>query len=222
MLNVGNINAHYQSPIPILIEPVYEKTSKYQNICLGKFNNNYILTLNGEVQFIYPYERSYHDALIGNAVKLLKRQPNRVLILGGGDGMAAREAFKHGAKQIVIVELDREVVNLFRNYPIAAKLNNYAFSNKNANIIINDAYKTPYMGLGNFDIIAVDLTDKKPLSKHLYSLNYMKSLIGMLNSGGVLSGYNQTELSKISNIVPFSSNVPYMGTFNIYYYKKEN
>ncbi|MDP2364399.1 MAG: hypothetical protein Q8M94_11610, partial [Ignavibacteria bacterium] len=220
MLNVTNtINAHYQSPIPLLIEPVYEKTSKYQDICLGKFDNNYILTLNGDIQFIYPYERSYHSALIGNAIRLLGRQPGRVLILGGGDGMAARDAIKHGAKEVVVVELDKEMIRLFRNYPIAAKLNNYAFHNKNAKVIINDAYKTPYMGLGGFDLIAVDLTDKTPLSKHLYSLNYMKSLIGMLNHGGVLSGYNQTELSKVSNIKPFRSNIPYMGTFNIHYYK---
>lgn len=223
MLDVGNsVNAHYQSPIPILIEPIYKKSSKYQNICLGKFNNNYILTLNGNVQFIYPYERSYHNALIGNAVRLLGRHPGRTLILGGGDGMAAREALKHGAKEVVTVELDKEMIGLFRNHPIAARLNNYAFSNKNAKIIIGDAYKVPYMGLGSFDLIAVDLTDKNSLSKHLYSLGYIKKLIGMLNHDGVLSGYNQTELFRVSKIVPFSGNIPYMGTFNIHYYKKEN
>lgn len=222
MLNVGNTNANYFSPIPLLIEPIYEKSSKYQDICLGKFDNNYILTLNGKVQFIYPYERSYHSALIGNAVRLLGRHSGKVLVLGGGDGMAVREALKYGAKEVITVELDKEMINLFRNYPIAAKLNNYAFHNKNVKIVINDAYKTPYMGLGSFDLIAIDLTDKNPLSKHLYSLDYLKKLIGMLNNGGVLSGYNQTELSKVSNIRPFSSNIPYMGTFNIYYYKKEN
>ena len=90
----------YHSPIPHLFEPLYVKKSKYQLIEFGKFidsynNSSYALLLDKDVQFVTPWEKIYHFALVDRAIQLLKNKPKKVLILGGGDGLAVRNVLKY-------------------------------------------------------------------------------------------------------------------------------
>jgi spermidine synthase len=207
-----------------IITPIYEKRSKYQSIQFGTAKGKYILLLDGREQYIYPGEEKYHSALIDTAVHLFGKKPNNVLIVGGGDGFAARNALKLGAKKVTIVDIDKEVINLSKNHPIAAKLNNYSLRNKNVRVIIDDALKIPDMGLGEFDVISMDLTDPvDTLSKKLYSKNFVSKLVDMLPYSGVISGYKQKALlgrfggSSLRMVVK----VPDMGIADIYYFKKD-
>jgi len=219
----------YYSPIPYLFEPLYIKKSKYQTIEFGKFidsysNPSYALLLNKDVQFVTPWEKIYHFALVDKAIRYLKRKPKRVLILGGGDGLAIRNVLKYNPDEVILIEIDKDVVNLFKYGTIPRKINKNAFWNKKVKIIIGDAFKAPYLGLGKFDLIIVDLTDPDKLSKHIYfkQIDFIEKLIKMLKKGGVLSAYNMPMLQYFSSIQPFkTNNIPYMGLLRIYYYKKE-
>ncbi|MEM9694365.1 MAG: polyamine aminopropyltransferase, partial [Myxococcota bacterium] len=86
---------------------IYSEQTPYQRIVLTQSPRTTRLFLNGNLQFSSDDERRYHEALVHPAVAALGRDPRRVLILGGGDGLAARELLKYpGVESIQLVDLD--------------------------------------------------------------------------------------------------------------------
>jgi spermidine synthase len=208
------VDPEYET-IPV-VYTIYSVRSPYQKIELGVIKNRVALLLDGKIQFIYPEEKFYHKALIDEAVKLIGRVPKRVLILGGGDGLAARRAIDIGASEVVVVELDPKMIEVFSTNPLALSLNKGVFKDRRVKVIIGDAYYAPYMGLGQFDLIAVDLTDPDKNSAHLYSREYLMRIADMVNIGGVISGYNQKELGEGKYV----GGIPVMRGAKIYYWKR--
>ncbi len=89
---------------------VYSKTTHYQRIVVTRNRAGFQLFLNGNLQFSSADEYRYHEALVHPAMALASeggRVPRRVLILGGGDGLALREVLKYTAvEEVVLVDLD--------------------------------------------------------------------------------------------------------------------
>src|SRR5215212_4531044 len=70
------------------------------------------LFLDGNVQLLACGEQAYHERLALLPL-LAHANPERVLILGGGDGCAAREALRDPRVQaITLVELDAAVIDV--------------------------------------------------------------------------------------------------------------
>lgn len=119
----------YDDPI------AYAMTSKYQNIVLTKgphptnpSDNNWQLWLNGNKQFSSLDEAIYHEYLVHPAMNLAAAR-SRVLILGGGDGMALREVLKYDdVEEVTLVDLDAEMIEFARTHPVMTDLNQGAFS----------------------------------------------------------------------------------------------
>jgi len=198
---------------------LFKGRSPYQTVTLGSSNGKVYMYLDDALQFVYPGERTYHRMLIDNAISLLGKMPERVLILGGGDGMAARNAFRYEPKEVIIVEIDPLVLHLSKTHPIMKRLNQSSLNR--AKVIIRDAYHVPYMGLGKFDIIAMDLTEPDKLSNRLYSKEFTSKLITMLKTGGVLSAYANDTLKNLAGTISRSATISGWGTAVVYYYKKE-
>jgi spermidine synthase len=68
-------------------EIVYTKDTPYQRIVITRGRAGFQLFLNGNLQFSSTDEYRYHEALVHPAM-LLANSPKRVLVLGGGDGLA--------------------------------------------------------------------------------------------------------------------------------------
>lgn len=119
----------YEDPVNTVIN------TKYQNIVLTQgphptdpSSHNYVLWLNGNKQFSSLDEKIYHEYLVHPSMNLAA-QHKRVLILGGGDGLALREVLKYpGVESVTLVDLDPEMVNLARTHPVLRALNQDAFS----------------------------------------------------------------------------------------------
>jgi spermidine synthase len=76
------------------------------------------LFLNGNLQFHSRDEYRYHEALVHPALAAAGA-PRRVLVLGGGDGMAVREVLRHpSVERVTLVELDPHMTTLFSTAPI--------------------------------------------------------------------------------------------------------
>ncbi|MDI1242446.1 MAG: polyamine aminopropyltransferase, partial [bacterium] len=73
---------------------VYAKSSPYQRIVVTKGKTGHALFLNGNLQFNSFDEYRYHEALVHPAFAAFDGVPKRVLVLGGGDGLALREILK--------------------------------------------------------------------------------------------------------------------------------
>ena len=117
---------------------VYSQTTQYQHIVLTEDSSSGIveLWLNGHKQFSSYDEKIYHEFLVYPAMEMAPRH-EKVLILGGGDGLALREVRKYpGVKKIVLVDIDPAIVEFAKKNPHLKKLNDGAF--EDARITIAD------------------------------------------------------------------------------------
>src|SRR6202007_2557330 len=86
--------------------------SAYQEIVVTRRGNDMRLYLDGGLQFSSRDEYRYTESLVYPALGAGARS---VLVLGGGDGLAARELLRQpGVEKLVQVELDPVVVELAR------------------------------------------------------------------------------------------------------------
>ena len=120
-------------------EIVYAKDTPYQRIVITRGRAGFQLFLNGNLQFSSTDEYRYHEALVHPAM-LLANNPRRVLVLGGGDGLALREILKYpSVEQITLVDLDPDMTQLSSRFPLLADLNTHSFENPRVHVINEDA-----------------------------------------------------------------------------------
>src|SRR5262249_52888046 len=106
---------------------VLRETTPYQRIVVTSQGGFVRLFLNGNLQFHSRDEYRYHEALVHPAMAGYGA-PRRVLVLGGGDGMALREILKYpSVVSATLVELDPEMTRLFSADPMLTALNHGAF-----------------------------------------------------------------------------------------------
>ena len=114
----------YNAPI------VLAKTTSYQRLVLTHSDRRgeYRFFINGNLQFSSRDESIYHEQLVHPAMALVPDH-RRVLILGGGDGLALREVLKYAdVEEVTLVELDPEMIELFSTNSTLRELNNDAFA----------------------------------------------------------------------------------------------
>ena len=121
-------------------EIVYTKDTPYQRIVITRGRAGFQLFLNGNLQFSSTDEYRYHEALVHPAM-LLSNNPKRVLVLGGGDGLAVREILKYpSVERITLVDLDPEMTKLSSRFPLLAQLNKNAFDDPRVRVVNEDAF----------------------------------------------------------------------------------
>ncbi|MFQ5733657.1 MAG: polyamine aminopropyltransferase, partial [Planctomycetaceae bacterium] len=139
---------------------VYAKTTRYQRIVVTRGVGGFKLFLNGHLQFYSADEYRYHEALVHPAM-LLSGKPRRILVLGGGDGLATREILKHGSvESVTLVDLDPGMTQLSQRYPPLGELNRHAFEDRRVTVVNRDAliWLEEYDG-DPFDAVVIDFPD---------------------------------------------------------------
>ncbi|MFO1326104.1 MAG: polyamine aminopropyltransferase [Rubrivivax sp.] len=138
---------------------VLRESSDYQRIVVTSGAAGVRLFLNGNLQFHSRDEYRYHESLVHPALAA-HGAPRRVLVLGGGDGMAVREVLRHpGVQQVVLVELDPHITRLFAGQPLLRQLNGDALTSPRLSIVNADAFTWLAQGEDRFDVIVVDFPD---------------------------------------------------------------
>ena len=85
------------------------------------------LFLNGDCQVASDYEEIHHEWFAHVPIILNGTVPERVLVMGAGDGLLLRELLKHdGVRWIIHLDIDRRFVELARTHPILNSLNERA------------------------------------------------------------------------------------------------
>ena len=165
---------------------VHAETSRYQRIVITRSQDDIRLYLNRNLQFSSRDEHRYHESLV-LPVLAAHPAPRRVLVLGGGDGLAVRELLRHpGVEKITLVDLDPRMTALFSTLPMLTALNRGALSDPRTEIINDDAFgwleKTDRL----FDLAIVDLPD--PTSYALGKL-YTNTFYSLLAARVAESGF---------------------------------
>ncbi|HEY1130495.1 MAG TPA: polyamine aminopropyltransferase [Roseateles sp.] len=165
---------------------VFKQSSAYQRIVVTDGHAGTRLFLNGNLQFHSKDEYRYHEALVQPAMAA-HGAPKRVLVLGGGDGMAVREVLKYASvEQVTLVELDPLMTTLFRDNARLAALNGHALSNPKLRIVNTDAFGWLERQHETFDVIVVDFPD--PSNFALGKL-YTASFYELVDQHLAASGY---------------------------------
>lgn len=150
------------------------------------------LFLDGDLQFDSRDEQIYHQCLVAPALALAAarfRRPLSALILGGGDGLAARELLKEQAVETIdLVDLDQQIVELAKSDPALSALNQGSLRHPRLNATIGDAWDFVGRCGKQFDVIVCDLTVPQTQAQtRMHSVEWYALLARVLAAGGTLA-----------------------------------
>ena len=168
---------------------VYAESTPYQRIVLTQNAKGFQLYLNGHLQFNSVDEHRYHEALVHPALSSVK-SPRRVLVLGGGDGLAVREILRYpSVESITLVDLDPGMTSLADRFPPLAELSRSSLKDPRVTIINEDAFL--WAGRVNenvFDAAIIDFPDPGTFSVgKLYSSRFYRMLREHLTADAAIS-----------------------------------
>jgi spermidine synthase len=165
---------------------VIARSTPYQRIVVTRWRNDVRLFLNGNLQFSSHDEYRYHEALVHPGLAAAP-WAKRVLVLGGGDGMAVREILKYPqVESVTLVDLDAEMTRLFSTVPLLRELNADSLSSPKVRIVNADAFKWLEETDGVWDFVVADFPDPSNYSLgKLYTSAFYRLLERRLAARGI-------------------------------------
>ncbi|PNV74585.1 polyamine aminopropyltransferase [Leptospira inadai] len=163
-------------------EIVYSKQTRFQKIIVTRYKSELRLFLNGHLQFSSRDEYRYHEVLVHPAM-LSHPNPKRILVLGGGDGLAVREILKYpNVQNVTLVDLDPEMTKLFAQQSLLTQINRSSLTDPRVKIQNADAFLWLEESGETFDVVLIDFPDPSNFSiGKLYTTAFYKSLKRRLN-----------------------------------------
>ena len=166
---------------------ILAKSSRYQRIVLTAWKNDLRLFLNGHLQFSSRDEYRYHEALVHPGLAAVPGA-RRILILGGGDGLAAREVLRYpGVESVTLVDLDPVMTQLFATHPVLTPLNARALTSPKLHIVNADAFVWLETPGDPYDFVIVDFPDPSSYNLgKLYTTAFYRLAAKHLSRGGFM------------------------------------
>ncbi|KVE39770.1 polyamine aminopropyltransferase [Burkholderia sp. TSV86] len=160
--------------------------SRYQTIEVWETAQlGLLFTLDGRPMTSVGDEFVYHECMTHPAA-LAHPSPRKALVLGGGDGGAARQLLKHRCiERIVIAELDPAVVDMARRY--LADVHQGALDDPRVELVIGDAAHYVDHACEHFDLAVFDLTPPDSPAASLYTAEFYARLKRILTPRGAVS-----------------------------------
>jgi len=162
---------------------IMEERSELQEIVVYKSKTyGNVLVLDGVIQLTDRDWPAYQE-MITHIGMLAHPNPERVLIIGGGDGGVIGEVLKHKSiKQIVLVEIDKLVIEVCKKYfPQFV-----GWDDPKVTVLIADGAKYLAENQSQFDVIIVDSSDPVGPAETLFTKSFYDSLKGGLRPGGII------------------------------------
>jgi spermidine synthase len=168
-------------------EIIFARDTRYQHLVLTKFKDDIRLFLNSHLQFSSRDEYRYHEALIHPGLASIPT-PRRVLVLGGGDGLAVREILKYPQiESITLVDLDPEMTKIFSSHAMLTQLNQNSLLSPKLHVINADAFPWIDSDTDSFDFIVIDFPDPTNYSLgKLYTTAFYRAVARHVSAQGVI------------------------------------
>jgi spermidine synthase len=151
-------------------------------------NHGNVLLMDDEIQFSTADEHRYHEMLVHPVlVRTNAFDKQNILILGGGDGLAAREVFKwSNVEHVTIIDYDAAFVDKFGNGHLA-HLNKNVFSRSNLMYCAMDAAEYLAKCVKTFDIVFLDFPDPDAPEMVALYMTCIKLAKNVLTKNGILA-----------------------------------
>ena len=184
-LHLGN------SGITVKVKRLVETTqSKFQRIdILDTEDFGKMLVLYGSIMVAEKDLHSYNE-MITHVPLFTHPKPDKVLIIGGGDGGALTNIVKHPeVKKAVMCEIDRKVTELsIKHFP---KITG-GFADKRAKVVFRDGQEYITKTKEKFDIIILDLSDPVGPAAELFQKKFHKKIFNRLNKDGIMVAQSES------------------------------
>ncbi|UCV11268.1 polyamine aminopropyltransferase [Dechloromonas denitrificans] len=166
---------------------VHAESTPYQRIVVTRWRDDLRLFLNNNLQFSSHDEYRYHEALVHPGLASLP-WAKRVLVLGGGDGLAVREILKYpNIEAVTLVDLDPAMTALFSTAPALVALNQGALKADRVTVVNADALQWLENNREHFDFIVVDFPDPANFALgKLYTAAFYRLLEKRLSAHGLI------------------------------------
>ena len=166
---------------------IHAETTPYQRLVVTRWHDDVRLYLNQNLQFSSRDEYRYHEALVHPGLATLPAA-RRVLVLGGGDGLALREILKYAQiEQVTLVDLDPAMTHLFASAPLLRQLNGDSLNSPRVAVVNADAARWLEDSAEMFDFIIADFPDPSSYAVgKLYSTGFYRLLQKHLAERGLL------------------------------------
>lgn len=180
---------------------LYEGRSPYQLIrVLDTFPFGRALVLDQALQTTEADEFIYHEMIVHPALASLPA-PQRVLIIGGGDGGCLRRVLEHPVQRAVMVEIDGQVIEVCRRY--LPSISAGAFDDPRAEIVLADGCRYVREAEGPFDAVLIDSTDPTPTgpSRPLFSPEFYRDIRRLLREDGFLVSQSGSPIFRMNELL---------------------
>lgn len=167
-------------------EVVYATSTPYQRIVLTRWKEDLRLYLNAHLQFSSRDEYRYHEPLVHPGLAALPHA-RRVLVLGGGDGLAVREVLRYPhVEHVRVVDIDPEMTRLFSTHKSLVELNGGALLSPRVAVTNADAFQWLDDATESFHFAVIDFPDPSSYAiGKLYTTAFYRLLARRLSAGGM-------------------------------------
>lgn len=178
-----------------------------------------VLTLDDLMMTTEGDEFHYHE-MIAHIPMMHHKNPESVLVIGGGDGGTVREVLKHkSVKKVVLCEIDGMVIDACKEFLPTISC---GLSDPRVEIKVEDAIEFIKDKKNEYDIILIDSTDPMGPGEGLFTEEFYTNVKNSLKEGGIVAAQsespvvNKEEIKKMYNLLKkvfpvtstYTSNIP--------------
>ncbi|PRQ04611.1 Spermidine synthase [Enhygromyxa salina] len=168
---------------------LYRARSDFQDIVLAQEADGHInLTLDQVWQFRSQDEHVFHEVLADTPI-LMAADPARVLILGGGDGLALRNVLRYEeVREVTLCELDPLVIEMAQTVPALVELSEASLADPRVRLIIGDALEFIETRGPTYDVVICDFpAETRPELSRLFGPAFFRTLAGLTHAQTVVA-----------------------------------
>lgn len=184
---------------------LYHGRSDFQDVLVFESTNHgNVLVLDGVIQVTERDEFAYQE-MMAHIPLFSHPNPEKVLVIGGGDGGILREIAKHkGVKEIYICEIDGDVIKYSKQYLPSLSV---GFDDPRVSVKVMDGAKFMDENKNNFDVIITDSSDPVGPASVLFETPFYDAMYRSLREGGIVCTQGESVWLHLNLIRPLVKSI---------------
>jgi spermidine synthase len=156
----------------------FQKIVIYDTVFFGK------MLVHDDVIMVTEFDEAHYHEMIVHVALNVHPNPQRVLVIGGGDGGTLREVLKHKEVEIAhICEIDEDVIRLCKkHFPNLSA----SFDDKRTEVFCEDGAQFIQKYKGFYNVIIVDSSDPIGPAEVLFQEKFYRAMYDALTDDGIV------------------------------------
>lgn len=178
---------------------LFSKQSPFQKVEVFETESDLgrVLTLDDLMMTTEGDEFHYHEMIV-HIPMMQHKNPETVLVIGGGDGGTVREVLKHKTvKRVVLCEIDGMVIDACKEFLPTISC---GLSDPRVEILVEDAIEYIKDKKNEFDIVLIDSTDPMGPGEGLFTDEFYTNVKNSLKEGGIMVAQSESPVSQKDSV----------------------